>query len=89
LGWPISFEISQLLALDSFEVGYSDCVRVVGNPEVVRFIRDYELGSSFFTRPSDDEPGAGDFLFRRVVLPLLLHAFSPLPYRESASSISN
>jgi len=33
-------------------------------------------------------PQDGDFLFRRVVLPLLLHAFSPLPYRENASSIS-
>src|SRR5438552_15784102 len=26
-----------------------------------------------------------EFLFRRVVLPLLLHAFSPLPYWENAS----
>jgi len=34
-------------------------------------------------------PQNGDFLFRRVVLPLLLHAFSPLPYWENAFSISN
>jgi hypothetical protein len=31
----------------------------------------------------------GDFLFRRVVLPLLLHAFSLLPYRENTISISS
>src|SRR5579863_2831047 len=34
-------------------------------------------------------PQNADFLFRRVVLPLLLHAFSPLPYWENASSISS
>src|SRR5215472_12671787 len=34
-------------------------------------------------------PKDGDFLFRRVVLPLLLHAFSPLPYWENASSIAS
>ena len=34
-------------------------------------------------------PQNGDLFFRRVVLPLLLHAFSPLPYWENASSISN
>src|SRR5882757_7100368 len=34
-------------------------------------------------------PQDGDLLFRRVVLPLLLHAFSPLPYWENAFSISN
>jgi hypothetical protein len=28
-------------------------------------------------------------IFQRLVLPLLLHAFSPLPYRENASSISS
>jgi hypothetical protein len=27
-------------------------------------------------------PQDGDFLFRRVVLPLLLHTFSPLPLGE-------
>src|SRR6516165_3430145 len=32
-------------------------------------------------------PEDGHLLFRRVVLPLLLHAFSPLPYRENAVSI--
>jgi len=34
-------------------------------------------------------PQDGDFLFRRVVLPLLLHTFSPLPYWENAFSISS
>src|SRR5215471_13784946 len=34
-------------------------------------------------------PEDGDLLFRRVVLPLLLHAFSPLPYWENAFSISS
>jgi hypothetical protein len=34
-------------------------------------------------------PQDGDLFFRRVVLPLLLHAFSPLPYWENAFSISS
>src|SRR4051812_19625815 len=34
-------------------------------------------------------PEDGHLLFRCVVLPLLLHAFSPLPYWENAFSISN
>ncbi len=34
-------------------------------------------------------PQDGDFLFRRVVLPLLLHRLSPLPYWENAFSISS
>ncbi len=34
-------------------------------------------------------PQDGDLPFRRVVRPLLLHAFSPLPYWENAFSISN
>ena len=34
-------------------------------------------------------PEDGNLCFRRVVLPLLLHAFSPLPYRENAFSISS
>ena len=34
-------------------------------------------------------PENGDLFFRRVVLPLLLHAFSPLPHWENAFSISN
>ena len=34
-------------------------------------------------------PQNGDLLFRRVVLPLLLHAFSPLPYWGNAFSISS
>src|SRR5262245_35407728 len=34
-------------------------------------------------------PQDGDLLFRCVVFPLLLHAFSPLPYRENAASISS
>jgi hypothetical protein len=34
-------------------------------------------------------PEDGDLLFRRVVFPLLFHAFSPLPYWENAFSISN
>jgi hypothetical protein len=34
-------------------------------------------------------PQDGDFLFRRVVLPFVLHAFSLLPYWENAFSISN
>ena len=34
-------------------------------------------------------PEDGDLFFRRVVFPLLLHAFSHLPYRENAFSISN
>src|SRR3954470_19684363 len=34
-------------------------------------------------------PEDGDLLFRRVVLPLLLHAFSPLPYWDNAFSISS
>jgi hypothetical protein len=33
-------------------------------------------------------PQDGNLFFRRVVLPLLLHAFSPLPYWENAFSIS-
>jgi hypothetical protein len=33
-------------------------------------------------------PQDGDLLFRRVVLPLLFHAFSPLPHWENAFSIS-
>ena len=34
-------------------------------------------------------PQDGDLLFRRVLLPLLLQAFSPLPYWENALSISS
>ena len=34
-------------------------------------------------------PQNGGLLFRRVVLALLLDAFSPLPYRENAFSISS
>jgi len=34
-------------------------------------------------------PQDGDLLFRSLVLPLLLHPFSPLPYWENAFSISN
>jgi hypothetical protein len=33
-------------------------------------------------------PQDGDLFLRPVVLPLLLHTFSPLPYRENAFSIS-
>jgi hypothetical protein len=34
-------------------------------------------------------PEDGNLFFRRVVLPLFLQAFSPLPYWENAFSISN
>jgi hypothetical protein len=34
-------------------------------------------------------PQDGNLLARRVVLPWLLHAFSPSPYRENAVSISS
>jgi hypothetical protein len=34
-------------------------------------------------------PQNGDLLFRRVLLPLLLHAFSPLAQWGNAFSISN
>ena len=34
-------------------------------------------------------PEDGDLFFGRVALPLLLHAFSPLPYWENAFSISS
>ena len=34
-------------------------------------------------------PQDGDLFFRRVMFPLLLHAFSPLPYSENAFSIAN
>ena len=34
-------------------------------------------------------PEDRNLLFRRVVLPLLFHAFSPLPYWENAFSIFN
>src|SRR5215472_8559717 len=49
-------------------------------PQLVTQIRDRH---SFHQMPPQNDY----FFFRRVVLPLLLHAFSPLPYRENAFSI--
>jgi len=50
-----------------------------------QFIAELRDGLLVQLMPSQD----GDFLFRRVVLPLLPHTFSPLPYRENAFSISS
>ncbi len=58
-------------------------------------VEDRGLQAEFITELRDRlllkqvPPEDGDLLFRRVVLPLLLHAFSPLPYWENAFSISN
>ena len=58
-------------------------------------VEDRRLESHFIAQLRDGlllqqmPPQDGDLLFRRVVLPLLLHAFSSLPYRENALSISN
>ncbi len=51
-------------------------------PKFVAQIRDRH---SFHQMP----PQHGDLLFRGVVLPLLLHVFAPLSYRQNAFSISS
>jgi len=58
-------------------------------------VEDRRLESHFIAQLRDGlllqqvPPQNGDLLFRRVLLPLLLHAFSPLPYWENAFSISS
>src|SRR6516165_2973064 len=50
-----------------------------------QFIAEVRDGLLLQQMPPED----GHLLFRRIVPPLLLHAFSPLPYSENASSISS
>src|SRR5215813_7233327 len=58
-------------------------------------VKDRGLQAEFVTELRDRfllqqmPPQDGDLLFRLVVLPFLLHAFSPLPYWENAVSISS
>ena len=79
VGWPLRFEGG----------------RAVLEEVLLSAVEDRGLQAEFIAELRDRlvlkqmPPQDGDFFFRRVVLPSLLHAFSPLPYWENALSISN
>jgi hypothetical protein len=69
VGWPLLLEGRRAVLEELLLPPIEDCGL---QAELVAELRD---GLLLNQMPPED----GDLLFRRVVLPLLLHAFSPLP----------
>jgi hypothetical protein len=79
VGWPFLLEGSSPV-LEEFLLPAVEDRRLESH-----FIAQFRDGLLLQQVPPQD----GDLLFWRVSIPLLLHAFSPLPYWENALSISN
>ena len=79
VGWPLRFEGGRAVLEEVLLSAVED------RGLQAEFIAELRDRLPFQQMPPED----GDLLLGCVVLPLLLNAFSPLPYWENAFSISN